>query len=126
LEQAALLVLVVVAQEAATVITRLLTQRQVPAAVAVHLRTHLQILVAVAVEAAHNRPWRLPVLPDKETTAELQQELTPAAEAVVQVLLETMLLLARLAALVVAEVFGRKILSGTPAAVVVVVNKRLA
>ena len=106
--------------------TRLSTQRQALAAVAVHLRTHLQILVAVAVAAAHNRLLRLPVLPDKETTAEREQDKTPAAVAVVQVLLETMLLLARLAALVVAEVFGRKILSGTAAAVVVVVNKRLA
>jgi hypothetical protein len=102
------------------------TPRQTLVAAADHLRLQLHFLAAVAVESEHKRLLLLPVLPDKETPAELQQELTPAAVAVVQVLMDTMLLLARLAALVVAEVFGRKILSGTPAAVVVVVNKRLA
>ena len=92
---------------------------------AAHLRLHLQILVAVAVEAAHNKLLRLPVLLDKETTAEREQELTPAAEAVVLALWEAMLLPARLAVLVVPDQHGRKIVWTMPAAEAVVVNRPL-
>jgi hypothetical protein len=114
---------VVVAQEAAPVVQLLSTRRRAWAAAEVPPHIQPGILVVVAVDPV---PWtlaRLPVLPDKETTAEQDQELTPAAVAVVLALWEAMLRLARLVVPVVPDQHGRKMVWTTPAAVAVVVNK---
>lgn len=92
-------------------------------AVADHLHIRPQILVVVVVEEAHKALPRLPGLPDKETTAEQDQELTPAAAAVVLALSEAVRLLALLAVLVVLDQHGLKTVWTMQAAAAVVVNK---